>query len=125
MRILIANPDTIGDLVLRQPLIAALTEAGHELMLLVRPSVAPLARQIAPAAQVVEYPAEPYALTPEGPWEPYEPFLQAAAQFGPSVLIIAPFRWTLAEEKLAERLPSVARIGQSGNLYRGDPYSGA
>jgi len=125
MRILIANPDTIGDLVLRQPLIAALTDAGHELMLIVRQSVASLARQIAPTAQVVEYPAEPYALSVDGPWEPFEPVFAAAAQFGPAVLMIAPYRWTLAEEKLAERLPSVPRVGMSGNLYRGDPYAGA
>lgn len=125
MRILIANPDTIGDFVLRQPMIAAMVEAGHELMLLVRRSVAPLARQVAPTAHVVEYPAEPYALSPEGPWEPFEPVFATAAQFGAALLVIAPYRWTLAEEKLAERLPAVPRVGMSGNLYRGDPYAGA
>ncbi|HEV7300812.1 MAG TPA: glycosyltransferase family 9 protein [Tepidisphaeraceae bacterium] len=124
MRLLISNPDTLGDLVLRQPLIAALTEAGHELMLIVRPSVEAMVRQIAPAAQIVTLPAEPYALDTEGPWEPFEDLFARARTFAPAALVVAPFRWTLFEEQLAVRLPEVPRVGMSGNLYRGDPYAG-
>ena len=42
MRIVIHNPDAIGDLVLRQPLFAALAKAGHELTVLVSPEWLPL-----------------------------------------------------------------------------------
>jgi heptosyltransferase-2 len=124
MRILISNPDTIGDFVLRQPLIAALADAGHELMLIVRASVEPLARQIAPVAHVVVLPVEPYALSVDGPWEPFAAVFDEARSFAPGVLVVAPFRWTLFEERLAAELPSVPRIGLSGNLYRGDPFAG-
>jgi ADP-heptose:LPS heptosyltransferase len=124
MRILISNPDTIGDFVLRQPLIASLADAGHELMLIVRASVEPLARQIAPVAHVVVLPVEPYALSVDGPWEPFAAVFDEARSFAPGVLVVAPFRWTLFEERLAAELPSVPRIGLSGNLYRGDPFAG-
>src|SRR5262245_455453 len=56
MRIVIHNPDAMGDLVLRQPLLAALADAGHELTVLVNPAWLPLARLAAPAAQVVALP---------------------------------------------------------------------
>ena len=124
MRILISNPDTIGDFVLRQPLLAALLDAGHELMLVVRGSVEPLARQIAPTAHVTVLSAEPYALSPEGPWEPFATLFEAARAFAPEVLVIAAYQWTLFDEQLARELPQVPRVGMSGYLHRGDPYAG-
>jgi ADP-heptose:LPS heptosyltransferase len=125
MRLLITHPDTIGDLVLRQPMLAALAEAGHELMLLVRHSVEPLARQIVPGARVLTYPAEPYAIGPGESWEAFEPLFATVREFAPAAIVVAPFRWTLAEEQLSLRLPEVPCIGMSGNLYQGDPYAGA
>ena len=47
MRILVSNPDTIGDMVLRQPFYSALLQHGHELMLIVRDSVVPLVPYVA------------------------------------------------------------------------------
>jgi ADP-heptose:LPS heptosyltransferase len=48
MRIIASNPDTIGDVLLRQPLYQALQNAGHELTLIVRPLLAPVMQSIAP-----------------------------------------------------------------------------
>jgi ADP-heptose:LPS heptosyltransferase len=68
MRILASNPDTLGDMVLRQPMYRALADAGHELLLVVRPSVAPLVRHVAPGASTLLLPAEVYAGDDAGHW---------------------------------------------------------
>ena len=128
MRILASNPDTLGDLVLRQPMYHALESAGHELLLIVRPSVLPLVKYVAPSAATLVLPAEVYA--GEGGddvyWAAFADTFRAAREFAPDVLLVAPYRWTLFEEKLADALPgSVKRIGMSGHLYSGDPHAGA
>lgn len=127
MRILASNPDTLGDLVLRQPLYRALREAGHELLLVVRQSVEPLVKYVAPGAATLVLPAEVYAGEDRGGayWHQFADTFRAAREFAPDVLLVAPYRWTLFEEKLAESLPgSVKRIGMSGHLYSGDPHAG-
>src|SRR4051812_9518543 len=130
MRILASNPDTLGDLVLRQPMYRALEEAGHELLLVVRRGVEPLVRYVAPSAKTLVLPAEVYAGEDEGHWTQFDETFRAAADFAPEVLLVAPYRWTLFEEKLDEALaqalaPKVKRIGMSGHLYSGDPHAGA
>ncbi len=124
MRIVASNPDTLGDLILRQPMYQALTDAGHELLLVVRPLVAPLARHIAPRAKVVELPYETYAHDLPEQWDRFTSLFDAAREFKPDALLIAPYRWTLFDERLARELPGVKRFGLSGHLYRGDPYRG-
>ncbi len=124
MRILASNPDTIGDMVLRQPMYHALAAAGHELMLIVRPSVRPLLAHVAPAAQVLELPFEVYSTDLPEHWQTFATLFDSARRFQPEVLLVAPFRWTLFEEKLAQELSGVRRAGMNGRLYAGDPYAG-
>ncbi|HEY2584952.1 MAG TPA: glycosyltransferase family 9 protein, partial [Tepidisphaeraceae bacterium] len=125
MRILISNPDTIGDLVLRQPFYDALLRGGHELMLIVRPSVEALVPYVAPGAHVVTLPMEVYRNDLPAYWEAFADLFAAARAFEPKALVVAPYQWTLFEEKLADELPrSVRRIGMNGHLYRGDPHAG-
>jgi len=124
MRILASNPDTIGDMVLRQPLYAALSEAGHELMLIVRPSVESLVPYVAPRAQVLKLPLEVYRDDLPLHWDEFAALFHAAREFSPDVLLVAPYRWTLFEEKLAEQLPAARRFGMNGRLYAGDPHAG-
>jgi ADP-heptose:LPS heptosyltransferase/SAM-dependent methyltransferase len=125
MRILASNPDTLGDFVLRQPMYRALREAGHELMLIVRGSVEPLVKQVAPGARTVVLPAEVYADDVDRHWEMFAETVRAARAFAPDVLLVAPYRWTLFEERLSATLPAeVRRIGMSGHLYAGDPHAG-
>ena len=124
MRILISNPDTIGDMVLRQPLYQALSQAGHELVVIVRATVVPLMPFVAPAARVITLPFEVYRDDlPEHLGEFSEVFRQAR-EFEPEALVVAPYQWTLFEERLAEELPNVRRYGMNGRLYRGDPHAG-
>jgi ADP-heptose:LPS heptosyltransferase/glycosyltransferase involved in cell wall biosynthesis/2-polyprenyl-3-methyl-5-hydroxy-6-metoxy-1,4-benzoquinol methylase len=125
MRILASNPDTLGDLILRQPLYAALRAGGHELMLLVRPSAAEAAAFAAPGAAVVELPYEPYAGDVAEQWGRFEPAVRAALDFGPDLLLVAPYRWTAFEEHLAAAMPpGVTTAGMSGHLFGGDPRAG-
>jgi ADP-heptose:LPS heptosyltransferase/SAM-dependent methyltransferase len=127
MRILACNPDTLGDLVLRQPLYAALRSAGHELTLIVRPSVADTARLVAPQTPLIELPAEVYADV-DANWNTFEPTVDAALASEPDLLLIAPYQWTRFEERLAARLrerrPGIRVVGFNGHLYAGDPHAG-
>src|SRR5215212_7154875 len=99
MRILASNPDTIGDMVLRQPLYRALREAGHELMLVVRAGVGPLVRYVAPGAAVHVLPHEPYRDDLAQHWGDFADLFRAAREFRPDVLLVAPYRWTQFDEK--------------------------
>jgi ADP-heptose:LPS heptosyltransferase/glycosyltransferase involved in cell wall biosynthesis/SAM-dependent methyltransferase len=124
MRILVSNPDTIGDLVLRQPLFNALLREGHELTLIVRASVAALIPYVAPGAKQIVLPEEVYRDDLPAHWDQFAQTFAAARAVAPDMLVIAPFQWTLFEEKLAEELPGARRIGMNGRLYRGDPHAG-
>src|SRR4051794_37722645 len=125
MRILASNPDTLGDLILRQPLYAALRAGGHELMLLVRRGASEAAAYVAPGASVVELPYEPYAHDVAEKWEQFGSATRAALEFNPDLLLIAPYRWTLFEERLSDLMPArVKKAGMSGHLFAGDPRAG-
>lgn len=124
MRILASNPDTLGDLVLRQPMYAAWLAAGYELTLIVRPSVLDLVKYVAPGAGVIELPAEAYCDDLEKQWDRFGALFEAARQFKPDALVIAPYRWTRFDERLADELPGVKRFGFNGQLYAGDPHRG-
>lgn len=102
----------------------AFSDAGHELMLIVRPNVAPMVRHAAPGARVIELPYEVYSPDLAGHWDQFGSLFDAARSFAPDALIVAPYRWTLFDERLAEELPGVKRFGLSGHLYAGDPHHG-
>ena len=61
MRIAVSNPDNIGDFILRQPMLAALREAGHDVLLIARDFVAPLAADLFPNVRVLRCVGNPYA----------------------------------------------------------------
>lgn len=124
MRIVATNPDTIGDFVLRQPLYAALTGAGHELMLVVRPLVLPLVPLIAPGARYVICEANPYDARLEPSDGALDGVVSAVRQFHPDLLVLTPFQRTVLEERLAGELPTVRCVAMNGPLY-GDPRAGS
>jgi ADP-heptose:LPS heptosyltransferase/glycosyltransferase involved in cell wall biosynthesis/SAM-dependent methyltransferase len=125
MRLLVSNPDTLGDLVLRQPMYRALLDAGHNLTLVVRPVVAPLVKHVAPGANVLELPYEAYADDIAERWDRFRELFDKARASNPDALVIAPYRWTAFDERLSDELPdTVKRFGLSGHLYRGDPHNG-
>lgn len=119
MRILISNPDTIGDFILRQPMLAALSARGHELLLIVRNEVAPLAPLVAREAKLLTLDADPYV--PKSLWNRWsvKRLLAAAAAFRPERLVLAPYQWTRFEEDLVSAFPGVPRVSMRGKLYRG------
>ncbi len=123
MRILASNPDTIGDVVLRQPMYRALTEAGHELMLIVRPLVEPLIGSIAPGARVVEAPTRAYHGEARPDDKDFDEVAARAREFDPDLLLVAPFQWTALEERLASELDRAKVVAMTGRLY-GDPRFG-
>ncbi len=115
-------------MVLRQPMYRALRDAGHELMLIVRPSVAPLIEYVAPGAASILLPTEVYRDDLEQHWRLFDDVFVAARSFQPEALLVAPFQWTQFEERLSEELKPLARplhrFGMSGRLYAGDPHLG-
>ncbi|MCA9300766.1 MAG: hypothetical protein KDA28_16970, partial [Phycisphaerales bacterium] len=123
MRILICNPDTIGDVVLRQPMFEALRDAGHDLALVVRPLVEPLVKTLAPGAHVIPMDVQPYRADFVCQGEAHERICDAVQAFDPEVLIVAPYQWTLLEEHLT-RLCDDARVYAFSGYVFGDPRHG-
>jgi ADP-heptose:LPS heptosyltransferase len=117
MRILASNPDTIGDLVLRQPLYAALRDAGHDLVLLVRPLVAPLVESLLPGVRTIICEADPYAVDPSPDAQDLDEVANAARALDPDFLLIAPYQWTRLEERLAFALPKAGKVAMNGRRY--------
>lgn len=116
MRLVASNPDAIGDLILRQPLYAALAEAGHELLLVVRSNTVPVARLVAPSAQLLEFPVDPYSRTAGKNKSELEGLVQQVRAFQPELLVLASYQWTLTEEQLAAALADVPVAGMTGHL---------
>lgn len=123
MRILISNPDTIGDVLLREPLFRVLREAGHELALVVSPLVQPMARVVAPGARLIELPIGVYNGKIETDNERLDAVAKASVEFEPDVFVGAPYTWTVLEERLAAELPDARTIGQAGGKFL-DPLYG-
>jgi ADP-heptose:LPS heptosyltransferase/archaellum component FlaC len=117
MRILATNPDTIGDVVLREPLYRALREAGHELTLMVQPLVAPLVPLIAPGAEVIEIDVNAYgpALTPDS--AELDDLAARAIDAKPDLLLIAPFQWTPLDARIARALEGVGAVALDGVAF--------
>ena len=125
MRILASNPDTIGDLVLRQPLYEALSKAGLELMLIVRSTAASVARLVAPSARIIYLNQNPYSPRFAASGNDLSSLFEAARRFQPNRLLVAPYQWTVFEERLAESLPGATVLGMNGGLSTRDLRSHA
>lgn len=124
MRILISNPDSLGDFVLRQPMIAALTAEGHEVQLVVRDFVSPLTALLFPEIPLLHCPGDPYSpgFTLES--RAGTELLARLRGFSPDLLVAAPHQYTRLEEELALAIPETPTLALSGPLYAGDPGEG-
>jgi len=114
MRILATNSCGIGDFVLRQPLYAALTAAGHELTLTVRGNSTAFAKWVAPEARICSLPPSPVSgqLDMDGP--DVNALVEQVCDPKPDLLLIPYFFWTRFEEKVAIALPDVPVMRSSG-----------
>lgn len=124
MRIALSNPDSIGDFVLRQPFYAALAAAGHELFLVVRSAVMPLAALIAPDATISELTSDPYSPEFDSQAPDVQNIVASARQFAPDIFCITPYQRTAFDEYLAGVLKPRPTAGMDGLLYRGDINAG-
>ena len=121
MRIVISNPDSLGDVMLREPLFAAVHEAGHELLLVVRDFVAPLAKDIAPYAELAVCAGNPYSSnfsldSPLG-----REMKKKIERFSAELFVAASYQYTELEQQLAACLPGIDIIGLSGHLSQPIP----
>ncbi len=128
MRILAVNPDTLGDVVLRQPMYRALMDAGHDLSLMVRPLVTPIARLISPLARTIEVTINIYdpSLRPSDP--ALDPLAAQALDAKPDALLVAAFQWTALEERLADALraanPRLRVVALTGHPFQSATWGG-
>jgi ADP-heptose:LPS heptosyltransferase len=117
MRVIVSNPDSIGDLVLREPLFSALAAAGHELVLLTRPGCRAAAEVIAPRARVWDIPVDPYTHRPAVGDLALHDLGRRLEESAPHLLLLAPYVRTWFEEWLLAALPGTRSIGFAGRHY--------
>jgi ADP-heptose:LPS heptosyltransferase len=125
MRIVISNPDGIGDVVLRLPLFEALREAGHELLLICREPSRPLLERLGQGISVIGIQDNPYHGTPAEEAVLEEAPFEEARKFSPDLVVFAPYQWTVFEERLARTLLGVPRIRMNGHRYARGPNKGS
>lgn len=124
MRLLISNPDALGDFVLRQPMIASLVAEGHQPMLVVRDFVAPLARILFPSLPLLHCPGDPYSSSFTLDSLAGEEMVSRIRGFAPDLLVAASYQYTRLEEELILMLPDTPNLALSGPMYPGDPGEG-
>lgn len=124
MRIAVSNPDNLGDFILRQPMLAALVEAGHEVLLIVRAHVAPLAAWSVPGATVLQCAGDPYAPRFQIYSPPDDRLVAAVQAFDPDIFVAAAYQHSQLEEQLASQLPRAQCIGFGGELRQNDSSLG-
>jgi chromosome segregation ATPase len=100
--------------------LAALAAAGHELLLIVRTHVAPLAAWAVPGATIVQCVADPYQPQFQIDAAPDDRVVKALTAFDPDIFVVASFQHTQLEEQLAQRLPRAKAIGFGGELFQND-----
>jgi ADP-heptose:LPS heptosyltransferase len=118
MKILISNPDSFGDMVLREPLFRALHETGHSVALVVSEKIAPVVPYVAPHAESFIFRGDPYSATfSEESDEVLELMLQVEL-FKPDIFVVASYQWTSLEEFLGTHVKCGSIKGFKGRLYR-------
>jgi ADP-heptose:LPS heptosyltransferase len=112
MRIALTNSDTMGDLILREPMFRALARAGHELMILAQAQFVPLMRCLAPTATIAGLPndfngngAAELATDDAGS------IAKSIADWRPDLLVFAAWHWSRLEERISAELPEVPVVG--------------
>jgi ADP-heptose:LPS heptosyltransferase len=111
-RVCILALDTIGDLVIRQPLFCAICDAGHELAVVVRASYAPILPMLEPRAMAVTTHVEPFRpRTPAEELEFLRKTLSDIESFGAQWLVAAAFTRTFADEWLLRNAAGSRRAG--------------
>jgi ADP-heptose:LPS heptosyltransferase len=117
MRILITNPDTLGDLILRQPLFTALLDHGHEVCLALRRTYSLIAPYLDSRLHVLTFDIDPYHPDIAQRKNDFRSLLLQLSDYAPDCVVIAPYQRTLLDEWIAEALPGARTVALSGYLY--------
>lgn len=108
----VISADSLGDLVLRQPLLEALLDAGHRVTLAARPATRALAPFIDARLETLEIPIDPYRLEdPATTVCALEPFIDDLATRGVDAIVSPQYNRTVVDERLAARFAHLPRIG--------------
>ncbi|MGB8854531.1 MAG: glycosyltransferase family 9 protein [Pirellulales bacterium] len=116
-RIAVLNPDSIGDLVLRQPLFAAVAARAASLALVVRPGLVPVAERLAPNATLVPLPTDPYDAVHEPDPQHVAQVVAELRTLDVDTVVVAAYQRTRFDELVVEALPETMRIGFTGDRY--------
>lgn len=117
MRLAVSSPDGLGDFILREPLFASLRRSGHEIVVLCRPSVRPAVPWVAPGAQVIEIPIDPFQPFAIEPSDSINALWRDLTSWNASGLVIASSQRTLLDEALMQRWTSGPVWGIDGGRY--------
>ncbi len=124
MRIVITNPDGIGDAVLRLPLFEELQRAGHDLLLICRGHALPLFARLAGNPTIIPLVENPYEFTRSGRVDFSPVMLESVREFSPDLLMFGAYQWTILEEQLAHMLPSVHILCMNGYRFEHEKNQG-
>ena len=110
MKITVSSPDGLGDFVLRMPFFEALSEAGHELQVFMRPPALELATALLPGVRVEMISEDPYARLVRFRRRPFKSELKKISAFAPDVLVIALFQHSFFDEICLSKLPKSLKV---------------
>jgi ADP-heptose:LPS heptosyltransferase len=110
MKISVSSPDGLGDFVLRIPFFEALSQAGHELQVFMRPPAFELATALLPQVRVEMIGDDPYARLVRFRRNPFRSELRKISAFGPDLLVIALFQHSFFDEICISKLPRNLKV---------------
>ena len=110
MKISVSSPDGLGDFVLRIPFFEALSQAGHELQVFMRPPAFDLATAVLPGIRVEMICDDPYARLVRFRRDPFRSELRKISVFGPDLLVIALFQHSFFDEICVTKLPRNLKV---------------
>lgn len=111
-RVAVICPDSLGDLVLRQPLLTALVERGHEVTVAARAHVTALLPFIDDRLRAVEVPVNPYQVdAPLDHARALAGFVHALDALDLDTVALPCFNRTIVDEAVIRGLPHLRRVG--------------
>ena len=111
-RIAMISADSLGDLVLRQPMCRGLLDAGYQISVAARPNCVELAPYIDPRLDVIPIELDPYRRGEEPAYSQTLVRLVGAIESGGFHAILCPsFDRTIVDEAALLRLPGLLRVG--------------
>ncbi len=115
MKYLVTNPDSFGDIVLRQPLLTGLLDAGHEVGVLVKRSYSQIIHFVDPRLRI--FPIDdvnPYIVSILDQKDKIDETLDEVEEFDLDVLVIAPYHRTLIDNWTFDRFAHKKTFGMQG-----------